>query len=118
MKIPKGFEMPKAYNSNPRKVCSITLQRSLYGLKQSGRMWYNHLSEYLLREEYNNDPICPCVFIKKSESNFIIVVVYVDDLNIIGTDEEIPKTINYLKKEYEMKDLGKQNFISACRSSI
>jgi len=81
-------------------------------------MWYNHLSEYLLREEYNNDPICPCVFIKKSESNFIIVVVYVDDLNIIGTDEEIPKTINYLKKEYEMKDLGKQNFISACRSSI
>ena len=31
MKIPEGFEMPEAYNSNPQKVYSITLQRSLYG---------------------------------------------------------------------------------------
>jgi hypothetical protein len=81
-------------------------------------MWYNCLNEYLWREGYNNDPICPCVFIKKSESNFVIIVVYVDDLNIIGTHEEILKTINYLKKEYEMKDLGKTNFILACRSII
>jgi hypothetical protein len=81
-------------------------------------MWYNCLNEYLWREGYNNDPICPCVFIKKSESNFVIIVVYVDDLNIIGTHKEILKTINYLKKEYEMKDLGKTNFILACRSII
>jgi hypothetical protein len=38
--------------------------------------------------------------------------VYVDDLNIIGTHEEIPKIINYLKKEFEMKYLGKINFFS------
>jgi hypothetical protein len=104
--------MPEAYNSNPQKVYSIKLQRSLYGLKQLGRMWYNYLSEYLLREGYNNNPICPCVFIKKSESNFVIITVYVDDLNIIGTHEEIPKIINYLKKEFEMKYLGKINFFS------
>jgi hypothetical protein len=65
-----------------------------------------------LREGYNNNPICPCVFIKKSESNFVIIIVYVDDLNIIGTHEEIPKIINYLKKEFEMKYLGKINFFS------
>jgi hypothetical protein len=38
--------------------------------------------------------------------------VYVNDLNIIGTYGEIPNTINYLKKEFEMKDLGKNNFFS------
>ena len=112
IKIPERFQMPEAYNSNPQKVYSIKLQRSLYGLKQLGRMWYNYLSEYLLREGYNNNPICPCVFIKKSESNFFIITVYVDDLNIIGTHEEIPKIINYLKKEFEMKYLGKINFFS------
>jgi len=48
-------------------------------------MLYNHLSKYLLREGYNSDPICPCVFIKKSEFDFVIIVVYVDNLNIIGT---------------------------------
>jgi hypothetical protein len=41
-----------------------------------------------LREGYNSDPICPCVFIKKSKSDFVIIVVYVDDLNIIGTHKD------------------------------
>ena len=110
MKILEGFKMHEAYNLNSQKVYSIKLQRFLYGLKQSGCMWYNHLSEYLLREGYNNDPICPCVFIKKSKYDFVIIVVYVDDLNIIETHEEIPKIINYLKKEFKMKDLGKTKF--------
>lgn len=30
-----------------------------------------------------------------------------NDTNIIGTLEELPKVINCLKKEFEMKDLGK-----------
>ena len=89
---------------------SIKLQRSLYGLKQSVRMWYNRLSQYLLKEGYVNNSICPCVFIKKRENGFAIIVVYVDDLNLIGTPEELIKTTNYLKKEFEMKDLGKTRY--------
>ena len=54
MKIPEGLKMPEAYT--PRNLYSIKLQRSLYGLKQSGRMWYNRLSEYLIKEGYKNDP--------------------------------------------------------------
>ena len=105
MKIPEGFKLPDA--CTPRNLFSIKLQRSLYGLKQSGRMWYQRLSEYLIKERYNNDPICPCVFIKKSETGFAIVTVYVDDINLIGTPEELTKTAEYLKKEFEVKDLGK-----------
>ncbi|KAL0556350.1 hypothetical protein IC582_004863 [Cucumis melo] len=36
IKIPEGFKIPESYNSNSRELCSIKLQRSLYGLKQSG----------------------------------------------------------------------------------
>ena len=36
--------------------------------------------------------------------------MYVDDLNILGTSGEISQTIEYLKKEFEMKDLGKTKF--------
>ena len=110
MKIPEGFKLPEAVSTKPRSMLSIKLQRSLYGLKQSGRMWYNRLSEYLLKEGYVNNPICPCVFIKKSETGFAIIVVYVDDLNLVGTREELTKTAEYLKKEFEMKDLGKTKF--------
>ena len=59
MKIPEGFKLPEAVSTKPRSMFSIKLQRSLYGLKKSGRMWYNRLSEYLRKEGYVNNPICP-----------------------------------------------------------
>ena len=68
---------------------------------QSECMWYSRLSEYWLKEGYVNNPICPCSFIKKSETGFAIIVVYVDDLNLVGTPEELTRTTNYLKKEFE-----------------
>ena len=100
MKIPKGLTLFKAMNLKPQGMYSIKLQRSLYGLKQSGRMWYNRLSQYLLKEGYVNNSICPCVFIKKTKNGLAIIAVYVDDLNLIGTLEELIKTTNYLKKEF------------------
>ena len=112
MKIHKGFKLPEANNTKSRSMCSIKLQQSLYGLKQSGHMWYNHLSEYLLKEGYVNNPVCPCIFIKKSETRFTFISVYVDDLNLVGTLhlEELTKTTKYLNNEYEMKDIWKTKF--------
>ncbi|GJR43791.1 disease resistance CC-NBS-LRR class family protein [Tanacetum coccineum] len=39
MKILEGFKMPEALSAKPKDTYSVELQRSLYGLKQSGRMW-------------------------------------------------------------------------------
>ena len=110
MKIFKGFKLPEANCTKPRSMYSFKLQWSLYGLKHSGCMWYNCLSEYLLKEGYMNNLICPCIFIKKSEIEFAIIAVYVDDLNLVGTLEELTRTTNYLKNEFEMKDHGKTKF--------
>ena len=86
MKVPEGLKIPEAYKS--REMYSIRLQKSLYGLKQSGRIWYNRLSEYLIKQGYINDVICPYIFIKKTTLRFVILAVYVDDINLIGTPEE------------------------------
>ena len=56
-------------------------------------MWYNRLSEYLLKEGYVNNPICPCIFIKKLETRFAIITVYVNDLNLVGTPKELNKKL-------------------------
>lgn len=50
------------------------------------------------------------LFIKKSRSEFVIIAVYVDDLNIIGTPKKLQKVVDYLKEEFEMKNLGKIKF--------
>jgi hypothetical protein len=108
MKVPDGLRVPDAKSN--RNMYSVKLQRALYGLKQSGRMWYNRLSEFLLKKGYVNNPDSPCVFIRKSQKGFCIVSVYVDDLNIIGYAQEIEEASAYLKTEFEMKDLGKTKF--------
>ena len=51
-------------------------------------MWYNRLSQYLKKEGYLHNVICPYIFIKKLEFEFAIVVVYVDEMNLIGTPKE------------------------------
>ena len=93
MKLPDGFNVPQSNDSKPRSAYSIRLKRSLYGLKQSGRMWYKRLSDYLIGKGYKNNELCPCVFIKRSSSGFVIVAVYVDDMNIIGNLDEMRDTV-------------------------
>ena len=47
------------------------------------------------------------MFIKKSEIGFAIIAIYVNDMNLIETLEELSKTVEYLNKEFEVKDFGK-----------
>jgi hypothetical protein len=96
-------------NAN-RNMYYVKVVKFLYGLKQSGRIWYNRVKKFLLNKGYSNSDDCPCVFIRKFSTGFCIISVYVDDLNIIGHAKDIDEARNYLKKEFEMKDLGKTKF--------
>ena len=73
-------------------------------------MWYNRLSEFLLPKGYTSNDDSPCVFIKKSDTGFCIISVYVDGLNIIGHIQDINEARNHLTMEFEMKDLGQTKF--------
>ncbi|GJY38765.1 retrovirus-related pol polyprotein from transposon TNT 1-94 [Tanacetum coccineum] len=46
----------------------------------------------------------------KTTFGFVIIAVYVDDLNTIGTSKEINEVVMHLKEEFEMKDLGKTKY--------
>ena len=115
MKILEGFYLPN--NANFKEDYSVKLNKSLYGLKQSRRMWYNCLSEYLLKEGYKNDSISPSIYMKKFENEFSIIIVYVSDINI-ETPNELTKAIDCLKKGFEMKDLEKAIFFWDYKLSI
>ena len=58
-------------------------------LKQSEQMYYNHLIGCFIKKMYNNDLICSCILIEKSRSNFVIVVVDVNNLNLIRILEKL-----------------------------
>jgi hypothetical protein len=69
MKVPDGINILNP-SANHNMYC-VKLKKSLYGLKQSRRMWYNRLSEFISLKGYTNNDGCPCVFIKKSSSDFV-----------------------------------------------
>ena len=110
--IPKEFKMLEANYFKPHSMYSIKLSCFLYGLKQFGCMWYNCLRKYLLKEGCMNNLICLFIFIKRSETRFVIIVMYVDKF------KKLIKTANYLKGEFKLKDLRKTKSILPCRSSI
>ena len=96
-KVPEGFKMPEIYKSSSLELYSIKLQKSIETIRTNV---VQSPGEYLLKQGYQINPICPCVFIKKSQLRFAIITLYVDDLNIIGIPEELSKTVEYLKKKF------------------
>jgi len=70
----------------------------------------NRLFEYLLKEGYRNDPMCSCIYMKRSKNEFAIIIIYVNDINIVGTTNGLTKAIDCLKKNLRWSIFKKKNF--------
>ena len=85
----------------------LRLLRSLYGLKQAGRIWYEVLHDFLKSSGFVNSSLYRCCFLKKIGDMVIIFLVYVDD--IIYTSNrpaELRKFCNLVASGFKLKDLG------------
>jgi len=99
MNHPEGFE------EGENKVC--LLKKSLYGLKQSPRMWYLKFDEFLIRYDFIRNRYDSCVYILKKKVCVLYLLLYVDDILIASANkEEIRQLKESLNTEFEMKDLG------------
>jgi hypothetical protein len=99
------MEQTSSYVHNDSSlVCR--LNKSLYGLKQSPRAWYAKMDNLLLDTNFSRCHYDPNVYMKKVGRHLIILILYVDDLILTGSD---PKFLNHvntnLMKKFEMTDL-------------
>lgn len=102
MEIPQGFE----HGSNTKKVCK--LRKSLYGLKQSPRAWFERFTKAVDKHGYSQGQSDHTLFIKhSSDGKIAILIVYVDDTILTGDfEDEMTKLKKFLAQEFEIKDLG------------
>ncbi|KAK8980873.1 hypothetical protein V6N11_048003 [Hibiscus sabdariffa] len=106
MTQPEGFVTPK----NARKVCK--LQRSIYGLKQASRSWNLRFNEAIQEFGFIRNEDEPCVYKKFSGSIVSFLILYVDDILIIGNDIPTLQSIKtWLSSCFSMKDLGEAAYI-------
>jgi transposase InsO family protein len=100
MQPPPCLDLP-----NPNMVCK--LQRSLYGLKQASRQWNTKLTDTLIQSGYVQSKADYSLFTKHSSTGFTVILVYVDDLVLGGTDmAEINRVKTMLNDKFSIKDLG------------
>ena len=107
IKIPSGFSEVRKVNKDQ----VLKIRRALYGLRQSGLLWYKHLKEILIREGLRPSIYGPSIFVSKLEGSCLAVAVYVDDLLIQGKEKYVDAFIKQLQVECPLKRTDLDDFL-------
>jgi len=101
--IPKG---DKNYNKGKYWL----LKKALYGLKQAGREWNKEISKFLIsigHKQINTDKFTKY----KNNKLSLVLSLYIDDILLTGTNEEIKYVSNKLHNKYQISKYTNANKI-------
>ena len=89
------------------------LNKSLYGLKQSGRNWNATITEFLLSIGFKQCKNEPCLFYYINERNEVscIIGLYVDDMIITGFNYDLLYFIQKIKNKFSISNCQIINYI-------
>lgn len=99
LRIPKGW---------PDEGEFLLCTQALYGLKESGNLWFHHLRNFLVDDlKFTNGVSDPCVFYRNVNGGRIMLAVYVDDIVIVAPSK---KDLNELQEKIAKKfEISRQN---------
>ncbi|GJQ98073.1 retrotransposon protein, putative, ty1-copia subclass [Tanacetum coccineum] len=94
----------------PNRVCK--LKRSYYGLKKASRKWNKRFDDEIKKFGFSQNCDEPCVYVKASGSYVTFLILYVDDILIMGNNIPMLQDVkSYLGRCFAMKDLGEAAYI-------
>src|SRR4051812_43523982 len=106
MMHPEDFVDP----NNAGKVCKLL--KSIYGLKQASRRWNIRFDEVVKEFGFIKNEHEPCVYKKERGGTLVVLILYVDDILLIGNDIHILESVKTsLKNSFLIKDLGEVEYI-------
>jgi hypothetical protein len=106
MRLPPGL----TYNFTVPSVCKLL--RSLYGLKQAGRIWSNMFTTYLLSWGFTRSTIDSCLYTYSTGAIILWVLVWVDDAVIVDNDYTTrDRFVNDMSKRFPTEDKGDLQWI-------
>ncbi|KAF7808226.1 sacsin isoform X2 [Senna tora] len=100
------MDVPPGLKNENKLVCK--LKKSLYGLKQSPRAWFERFTKVIKKQGYSQSQSDHTLFFKRFSGNLItILIVYVDDIIVTENCEtKVERLKGILNIEFEVKDLG------------
>ena len=70
-------------------VCK--LKKDLYGLKQAPRAWYGRIDNFLTSMGFTKSKSNPNLYMKIMDDERVILLLYIDELFLIGNGKNIAK---------------------------
>ena len=103
------MEPPLGFFAQGKSGLVCMLRRSLYGLKQSPRTWFDRFSFVVQEFGMTRSTLGHFVFYHHTSSGqCIYLIIYVDDIVITDSDQDcIRKFKQHLFNHFQTKDLGK-----------
>lgn len=93
-----------AKDSPHGKIIYARLRKSLYGLEEASRAWYEELSRTLGQEGFRPNPFDSAIFFRLDEGGLSIIAAHVDDLLITSWSEKAAtKLLQTLDKKYGLR---------------
>ena len=100
-------KQPEGFLVKGKEGYVLRLKKALYGLKQAPRAWYFKLHSCLISLGFGKSNHEPSLYLKQSDSHFVIVGVYVDDLIVLGSSSAgIENFKGEMTRKFDMSDLG------------
>ena len=97
-------------NDSMQIVCK--LRKSIYGLKQASRQWYQRFHQVILSFGFEVNIVDDCVYHKFCRSKVIFLILYVNDILRASINVDmLLRTKSFLPRNFEMKNLGLTSFI-------
>eukprot|EP00253_Pinus_taeda_P036492 PITA_36492 len=104
------IEKPEGFETFNRESHVCRLKLALYGLKQAPRAWYTRIDNYFTRLGFTKSEADANRYHIIVDGKLLIIVLYVDDLILIGDDELIKPCKKDFAREFEMKDMGLMHY--------
>ena len=89
----------KTLDNNFKNTRFRKLNRSIYGLVQAAKNFYDELTNYLQSKNFKIYEGEPCLLNKQE----VYVGIYVDDLLIIGPTDQVNALLEELKERFEVR---------------
>ena len=110
------IEQPEGYVEPGKEDLVCRLHKTLYGLKQSPRVWWQTVDAFFESVGFQRVESDYGVYIKWNDQVHFIISVYVDDIILICNHlKELEQMKVKLRQQWEMTDLGELNFILGIR---
>ncbi|KAH9751306.1 hypothetical protein KPL71_014242 [Citrus sinensis] len=101
------MDQPEGFVDVEKLAYVCKLHKSLYGLKQAPRAWYDKLRGCLLQWGFVNSSSDTSLFLRRSKSSLILILIYVDDILITRPNSsDLESFIAEFSTMFALKDLG------------